>query len=198
MWGCKGVLICKFNLETVFGRQKRVYTSECLLGYIQLGSFPSSLIGHAKHDAARTGSELFVNLANQTLVGLLPVFTTYVLVQYRNEVSDQGRSDRSSCGAVQRHNMGRMRLVKARTLIRVDFWVPIQAKAEEREEECALIGIAGTPISRHLQKGKQNHRERQTEHLHITITELLETPPKQGASSKRAPSIWVWHDTPER
>ncbi len=40
-----------------------------------------------------------------------------------------------------------------------------QAQTEESED---LIGIVGTQFSRHLQKGKQNHREWRKDHLYIT------------------------------
>ncbi len=39
---------------------------------------------------------------------------------------------------------------------------------EEREEECGLIVIVGTPFSRRLKKEKQNNRERRADHLYIT------------------------------
>ncbi len=42
------------------------------------------------------------------------------------------------------------------------------AQAQNVRLEGDLIGIVGTPFSRHLQKGKQNHRERQEDHLFIT------------------------------
>ncbi len=42
------------------------------------------------------------------------------------------------------------------------------ASLTTRALEGDLIGIVGTPFSRHLQKGKQNHRERREDHLYIT------------------------------
>ncbi len=41
-----------------------------------------------------------------------------------------------------------------------------QAQAEEARIEGDLIGIVGTPFSRHLQKGKQNHRGQDLRTMH--------------------------------
>ncbi len=57
-----------------------------------------------------------------------------------------------------------------------------EAQTEESGDEGDCIGIVGTPFSRHLQKGKQNHRERREGHICTTeksngpITEPWGTP----------------------
>ncbi len=54
------------------------------------------------------------------------------------------------------------------------FWVdwkaisPPRLRRKKVRIEGDLIGIVDTPFSRHLQKGKQNHRERRVDHLYIT------------------------------
>ncbi len=45
---------------------------------------------------------------------------------------------------------------------------PALAQPEESEERRWLDWDRGTPLSRHLQKGKQNHRARRLDHLYIT------------------------------
>ncbi len=45
---------------------------------------------------------------------------------------------------------------------------PPKPKRKKEKREDGLFGIAGTPFSRYLQKGRQNPRERRADHLYIT------------------------------
>ncbi len=59
------------------------------------------------------------------------------------------------------------------TLIGFDWEInsSVQVQVEERERrEGGLIADSGTPLSSFLQKGKQNHREWQADHLYSRET----------------------------
>ncbi len=77
---------------------------------------------------------------------------------------------------------------------------PAKAQAEEMGIEGDLIEIVGTPFSRHLQKGKENHRERWGDYLYITEKvmgqrlNLGERHYDREPPQKRTPSIWTWYD----